>query len=102
MCFFAVVHVAALYRFIHNKAYVVINDEGIEDVRLKIGIISWGDVRSLEVRKLKGLPHICIDLHFPEKFFSRLPTWSQHITRSRHPRDSDIFSINFGWGIREA
>ena len=96
LCLFVFTLVSSLYRLIYNKPYVVINDEGIEDVRLKIGIISWDDIRSLEVRKLKGLPHICIGLQFPEKFFSRFPAWRQHIIRSRHPRDSDILSINIG------
>ena len=96
LCFIALAVVGSFYGLVRNKPFVVINDDGIEDVRLKIGIITWDDIRSLEVKKLKGLFYICIDLHVPEKFFSRLPTWTQHIIHRRHPRDFGILSINIG------
>lgn len=73
--------VGAIYRFFFNIPFVLINDAGIEDKRLKIGIIPWEEIHRLEVRRVKGLDYLCVSLHHPDRFTSKYSTRVMRIAK---------------------
>lgn len=52
---------------------VVLDAEGIEDKRLKVGVIRWRDIRRPLIRSLSGAEYVCLELHDPEAYKSRMP-----------------------------
>ncbi len=51
---------------------VIINSEGIEDVRLGCGIIRWSDIESVSLEKTRYASWLNIGLISPEKYYSKL------------------------------
>lgn len=56
---------------------VVINDEGIEDRRSKMGLIRWEDIRSVSMDSVHSAGFLRIEVSDPEKYLCRLPRWSR-------------------------
>ena len=54
---------------------VVINDEGVFDKRLKIGVIRWADIRRIKSYSLSGALYISLELHNTQAYESRRPLW---------------------------
>ena len=54
---------------------IILDDEGVLDKRLKLGVISWGDIRRIKFYDLHGANFICLELHNPETYLARQPKW---------------------------
>jgi len=52
---------------------IVLNDEGILDTRLKIGVIRWRDVKRAYPYSIQGIPFVCLDLHNLSEYEARRP-----------------------------
>ena len=65
--------VFALVKIIQHKPVLIISDEGIEDLRLKFGVIPWGEV--VRAYELPYLWHKNVQLQVrnPEQFKRRQP-----------------------------
>jgi hypothetical protein len=77
--FFGLGFIAIPLRFFRSGPQVVINEEGIDDRRLIIGVIRWSDIRSLSIRSLNSVKFLCIELVEPEKYLARLPRWRRSL-----------------------
>ena len=66
--------VVAIINIIFNKPLVLITEDGIEDKRLKLGIIPWEEIQRLEIRRIKGLDYLCMSLHHPDRFTPKSPS----------------------------
>jgi len=75
--FFALGFIAIPVMFFRTGPQVLITDEGIEDRRLKIGLIRWEAIRSLSIRSVESTKFLCIELFDPETYLSRLPRWTR-------------------------
>lgn len=73
LVFFGLCLIAEGVMFFRTGPQVIINDEGIEDRRMKIGVIRWEDILSLRIDKVESTKFLCIELVDPEKYLSRLP-----------------------------
>jgi hypothetical protein len=60
---------------------VVIDDAGIRDSILPVGVISWDEVRGASVQKVGSVEVIALQLRDPERFIRRLPGARQFIAR---------------------
>lgn len=55
---------------------IVINDEGVFDERLRVGVIRWEDIRRIESICLnRGVYFISLELHNRKTYESRRPLW---------------------------
>ena len=55
---------------------IVINDEGVFDERLRVGVIRWEDIRRIKSICLnRGLYFISLELHNRKTYESRRPLW---------------------------
>jgi hypothetical protein len=80
--FFGLGFIALPVMFLRTGPQVVINDAGIEDRRLKIGIIRWEDIRSLSIGSVSSAKFLCVELADPGRYLSRLPRWKRSLTRA--------------------
>jgi len=68
--------VALLFNLVtgQNKGTVIILDnEGILDRRLKVGVIRWEDIRRIQSYNLHGANYISLELHNQETYEARRP-----------------------------
>ena len=75
--FFGLGFIALPIMFFRTGPQVLITDEGIEDRRLKIGVIRWEAIRSLSLRSVESTKFLCVELFDPERYLSRLPRWTR-------------------------
>jgi hypothetical protein len=47
---------------------LIINQQGVLDTRLKIGMIRWKDIRRVYGVSLNNIEHICFELHNEDKY----------------------------------
>jgi hypothetical protein len=74
---FGLVLVVVPYRlvFFRRGPQVIINDAGIEDRRMGVGVIAWEDVRNMWLPRKDHC--ICIDVHDPAKDLARVSRWKR-------------------------
>jgi len=62
-------------RILRPGIRVVINENGIEDRRLRIGVVPWEEVTAIELRTLKSVRTLCVEVNDERKYVERMPTW---------------------------
>lgn len=63
---------------------IVIDDAGIRDSHLPIGIIGWPEIKGATVQTIGGTKVVNLELRDPERFLRRLPAPRQFIARKAH------------------
>lgn len=102
--FFGLGFIACPVMFFRTGPQVIINDEGIQDHRLKVGVIRWDDVRSLFIRRVQSTRFLCIDVVDPQKYLSRLPRWTRPMIPLAESMGLPALTISFSGlhpGIKE-
>ncbi len=103
--FFGLGFIALPVMFFRAAPQVVINDEGIEDRRLKIGVIRWEDIRSLSIGSVHSAKFLCVEVADPERYSSRLPRWSRWLAALNEALGFPALTIGFSGlspGLNEA
>lgn len=95
VAFFGLGFIVFPLQFFRKDPQVVINDEGIEDRRQKIGVIRWEDIRSLSVGSIQSTSFLCVDLIEPEKYLSRMPKWARPLRTLNEKLGFPAISIGF-------
>jgi hypothetical protein len=73
---------------------IIIDERGITDRTLNMGVIEWSDIRSATVRRMLGNAFICLELRSPAKYTGRLsPTMQRIVKLNRHLGYSEV-SLN--------
>ena len=74
-----------------SKASVVLDDEGVFDSRLKVGVIRWADIRRIQSFSLYGAEFISLELHNQQAYEARRPAWFRISSKAqRFPGMSSI------------
>jgi hypothetical protein len=60
---------------------VVIDDAGIRDSMLPVGVIGWDELRGATVQRIGSVEVVALQLRDPERFIRRLPGARQFIAR---------------------
>ena len=81
--------------FFRTGPQIVIGDDGIEDRRLKIGIIRWQDVRSLSIGSVNSVKFLCVEVLYTEKYISRLPRWKRLLAGANSALGFPALTIGF-------
>jgi hypothetical protein len=63
----------AVWEFYDRRPRVVIDDDGVLDRALAVGIFAWDDIQDVRVTRVNGRPQLCLDLSNAAKYTSRLP-----------------------------
>jgi hypothetical protein len=93
--FFGLGFVAFPVMFFRAGPQVVINDEGIEDRRWKIGAIRWEDIRSLSIGSVNSAKFLSIEVADPEKYLCRLPRWRRWMGAANKALGFPALTIGF-------
>jgi hypothetical protein len=65
--------VQALRKRLHRGPCVIINEEGINDKRLRLGVIRWSDIKRVRMQGLGGAYFISLELFDSKQYLSRQP-----------------------------
>jgi hypothetical protein len=64
-----------------DRERLVIDDAGIRDSALPVGIIGWGEVQRASVQRIGSVRVVALEVRDPERFIRRLPAARQFIAR---------------------
>jgi hypothetical protein len=70
--------ISFLYKLIRGQSKVpiiILDEQGVFDRRLKVGVIEWDDIRRIRSYSLSGAEYISLELHNAKKYESRRPLW---------------------------
>ncbi len=95
VAFFGLGFIAFPVMFFRTRPQVVINDEGIEDRRMKIGVIRWEEIRSLSIGSVNSAKFLCVELSDPEKYLSRLSRWGRRLAAANEALGFPALNISF-------
>lgn len=69
--------VQALRKTFDRGPCIIINEEGINDKRLGMGVIRWSDIEKVRMHGVSGAYFISVDLLNSEQYLSRLPAYTR-------------------------
>lgn len=93
--FFGLGFIAFPLMFFRTGPQVVINDQGIDDRRLKVGVIRWDAIRSLSISSISSAKFLCVEVVDPEQYLSRLPTWKRSLASANEALGLSALTISF-------
>jgi hypothetical protein len=73
--FFGLGMVVACFALADTRPRITIDEHGITDRTLKVGLIEWADITGATVYSINATKFIGLDLVDEEKYLSRIPNW---------------------------
>jgi hypothetical protein len=70
--FFGACGLMAIVQILDRRPRLVIDDRGVLDRMLNVGVIEWHDIEGAAVKRLHGNAFICLELRDPLKYTRRL------------------------------
>ena len=86
-----------LYKVVRGKSKdpcIVLDDEGVFDRRLKVGVISWDDIRKIKLYDRDEGHYISLELHDALKYEARQPSWVRLISMAHRLHGLSTTSIS--------
>lgn len=71
----------SLFRGQSTGPCITLDEEGLCDKRLKVGVIRWSDIRRISCHRLQGAGYISLELHNAEMYEKRRPSWLNVISQ---------------------
>jgi len=93
--FFGLGFVAFPVMLFRTTPQVIVDEEGIEDRRQKIGVIQWEDIRSLSIGSMNSAKFLRVEVSDPTKYLSRLPKWTRPLTAANKALKLPALTIGF-------
>lgn len=59
----------------NTQPCIVLNDDGVLDTRLKVGVIRWSDIRRISCHSVESVEYISLDLRNSATYEARRPLW---------------------------
>lgn len=78
-----------------SRAVVVLNDAGIDDARIGLGLIPWRDIASVSRYEIRGRPYIQFWLRDERAYLERWATWRRIMARAVSGLGYSPLSMNF-------
>jgi len=78
--------IALVYRTIKgdsDEPVIILDEQGILDRRLKVGVIRWDDIRRIVPYSLQGVEYISLDLHDMKSYEARRPLWLRLLSQGQ-------------------
>ena len=73
---------------------IVLDEQGVFDKRLKVGIIRWSDIRRISCHSLHGAEYISLDLHDAAAYEARRPQWLKLLSQVQRVHGMSSISIS--------
>ncbi len=81
-------------QLLDSRPRLVIDDHGIMDRTLGVGVIPWGDIQGAYVKTIYGNDFICLELRDPQLFVSRLGAVHRATQAANRPLGFTELSLN--------
>lgn len=78
----------------NNKPRLILTDEGVEDVSLKMGVIEWQDIVGATVIRISRTAFIALDLVDEDKYLSRLPNFHKKMAGANEAFGFNRINLN--------
>ena|SRR5438552_14958580 len=92
--FFGACALMGVRQLFDSRLRLVIDDSGVWDRMLAVGVIEWPDIRSAFIKTTSGHAFVCLELRDPVKYTTRLsPIVRRTVTLNRSLGFDDI-SLN--------
>jgi hypothetical protein len=78
-----------------SRAVVILNDAGIDDARIGLGLIPWSDIASVSRYEIRGRPYIQFWLQDERAYLERWATWRRMVARVVSSLGYSPLSMNF-------
>jgi hypothetical protein len=78
--------IALVYRTIKGESHdpvITLDEQGIFDRRLKVGVIRWDDIRRAVPYSVQGMEYISLDLHDMKTYEARRPLWLRLLSKGQ-------------------
>lgn len=93
--FFGCATLLCARNLLDTRPRIVLDDNGVLDRTLKVGVIAWSDITDAYARSMHGQNFICLNLRDPEKYTSRLsPAMRRMVSLNAKLGFTDL-SLNF-------
>ncbi len=73
---------------------ITLDEEGLLDKRLKVGVIEWTDIRRISSHSIYSAEYISLHLHDTGKYESRRPLWLKLISQVQRVFGMSSFAIS--------
>ena len=95
VAFFALCLALILRQLLRRGPTVVIDDFGVFDRRLGVGLIPWQDISAVSVAQIRSQRFISLWLRNQEEYLSRVPSWRASLGRMNERMGFSPFSMGF-------
>ena len=73
---------------------IIIDNKGVFDRRLKVGVIRWEDIRRIKSHSLSGAEYISLDLHNMRTYEGRRPLWLRLASKTQRMSGMSTIAIS--------
>ena len=73
---------------------VIVDDVGVWDKRLHVGVIRWEDIRRVTTHEVQGAEYVSLELHNQEMYQARQPQWLRLASKSQRLLGMSPLSIS--------
>ncbi len=95
VAFFALGLLPGIRGLTGRRLTVVLDETGIQDTRLRIGLIPWNQVRECRVESIRGTAFLCLHLKAPELFLHQLSPTQRALAKANHAMGFGHLAISF-------
>jgi hypothetical protein len=94
LAFFGLCAVTFLWQVVDARPRLVIDERGVYDRTLGVGVIPWGEILAVEARAIMGQPFVRLTLRDPALFTRRLGPLRRALTRGNRAIGFEALNLN--------
>ena len=96
VCFFSLGILAMLRQLMQRGALFIIDKNGIEDRRSRLGLIEWADIKRFSITSMKSQKFLGIEVRAPGKYLDRLPKIGRAAAKANRALGFPEITLSFG------
>jgi hypothetical protein len=94
--FFGVCAATFLWQVVDARPRLVIDERGVFDRTLGVGVIPWSEIEAVDPRAMMGQQFVSLTLRDPSLLTRRLPQWRRTLTRANRAAGFEELNLNLG------
>lgn len=83
-----------IWQLVDARPRLVINDQGVMDRTLGVGVIPWKEIKDAYQQSINGYDFICLELHNPEPYLQKLSAVRRAMASANRGIGFTDFSLN--------
>ena len=92
--FFGAGGLVFVWQLVDARPRLIINNQGIMDRTLGVGVIPWKEIRDAYKRSINGNDFICLELYNPEPYWQKLSAVKRAMSSANRTLRFTDFSLN--------